>query len=566
MGQELDRYVPLNRDRADLLTRPMEPQITRSDPENVGTDDRVLVERLEAIVFIDSHTKIVFDHSIDDLVGVHHRMDDPDSLVFEPSIRWIAQRHLGTAITLRNVNQLAADIAKQYRACGMPVVDVQIPEQRVTTGTLHVVVIEARVGKTVLHPGDYFSADELSRWTGDTRSGQLIRERTLGSDLMWLNRNPFRRVTVDFESGDTPGTTDVHFRTSDVYPLRGYIGVDDSGVQQLNYGRLFAGLTYGNLFGKGGLLGYQYTTDEAFDLFQAHAVSYLQPINRRWSWQSHIAWAEVTPDLGPGLTQRGESWQTSASWVRHLKLTEQHQMNCSFGFEFKSTNNNLAFSGTTVADSEAELAQIRVGFDSMRRRQKWDDYRLLRADVYVGPGDGMTSSHNRDAFNSIRPGSSPDYVYGRFSLTESFLIGQHWQSVNRFVAQASSERLLYSETLGLGGYDSVRGFDQRSYNADHGWFANFELGPRTLRWGGHNEQRVLRAYGFIDLGNGYIDSPLPGEDAYTFVMSSGVGARFQISDRLSARVDYGAGVLEMDNAPRSSRFHFGLTWIPGPRP
>ncbi|KLU07064.1 hypothetical protein RISK_000865 [Rhodopirellula islandica] len=33
----------------------------------------------------------------------------------------------------------------------------------------------------------------------------------------------------------------------------------------------------------------------------------------------------------------------------------------------------------------------------------------------------------------------------------------------------------------------------------------------------------LRGYGFVDMGNGYVDHPMAGEDAYTFALSSGVG-------------------------------------------
>jgi len=349
-------------------------------------------------------------------------------------------------------------------------------------------------------------------------------------------------------------------------PIRGYMGVDDTGVESLNYGRFFAGFTYGNMWGRGGTLGYQYTTDEAFALLQAHSVSYFQPLNRQWAFQSYASWAGVSPALTAGLSQSGESWQTGASLVRHLIRNRQQAANFTAGVELKSTNNNLEFSGSTVSNSNADLLQIRFGYDHLWRGDLIDEYSLFRFDTFVGPGGGSTGAHSAAAFNTIRPETSPDYVYGRVRFEDSSLLGERWQLVSRFSGQAASERLLFSEMLGLGGFDSIRGFDQRAYNADHGWVANFELGPRTWRGGSDREPKILRAYSFIDLGNGYLDDPQAGEDAHTFVMSTGVGARFQISDKLIARFDYGVGVVDIDDTSRDQRIHFGLTWIPGPRP
>ncbi len=270
--------------------------------------------------------------------------------------------------------------------------------------------------------------------------------------------------------------------------------------------------------------------------------------------------------VGFGLLQEGESWQLGAGFARHLIRNRYESANVVIGVDFKSTDNNLEFAGSTIAGSNADLFQIRIGYDHYWRGCCADDYSLARVDMYVGPGGGMTGSHSTTAFNSIRPATSPDYVYARMVLEDSRHFGDRFQLVGRLTAQTASERLLFSETLGLGGFDTVRGYDQRAFNGDHGWIANFEFGPRTRRWGCQKKQRVLRPYVFFDLGNGYIDDPLPGEDAYTFAMTTGFGTRFQIGDRLIARFDYGFGVKDMDATTRNDRAHFGVTWIPGARP
>lgn len=550
----------------EVPSRTDEPaKIPKQDLPADSQDDRVLVEKLEAVMIVDAAEKVSLDPSIDSLEGLHLKIAAGDSILHRSGTNQIVNRYLGKPISLRNINQLNRDLIKYYQSCGQPIVDVVIPEQRITGGTLQIIVIETRIGRVMIDPGCVFDSNELDRWIECTRPGDRVYESRIQSDLFWLNQSPFRRVTVDFEQGAAPGTTDVFFRSNDVTPLRGYIGADDTGVETLNYGRVFAGMSYGNLFGRSGTLGYQYTTDQDFARLEAHSVSYTQPLDREYSLTSYGSWAGVKPALGGGLTQDGESWQTGLGLVHHLIRDTNRSRNLTAGFDFRSTNNNLEFSGTTVAASNADLIQIRLGADDAVRYDR-DQYRVLRFDTYVGPGGGLTSAHSVDAFQSIRPGSSPDYIYARAMAERTCLIDCEWMLLGRLTGQAASERLLFSETLGLGGYDTVRGFDERASNADHGLISNLEFGPKTIRWGSDEDPHTFRPYTFLDMGNGYLQNPLAGEDAYTFVASTGLGFRYQVSDRLSTRFDWGYGFEDFGDGSRSNRFHLGLTWIPGPRP
>ncbi|MCA9200431.1 MAG: hypothetical protein KDA87_22980, partial [Planctomycetales bacterium] len=220
-GQNIERYRPLE------LTPPSVqiPEIDREKLDAVTGDDKVLVEQLEAVIVIDHQDKVSKETEIDDLLGVHHKFEATDSLVYGAGVQQIIGRYLGQPITLRNLNQMARDIILHYRDCKQPIVDVAIPEQRITGGTVHVVVTETRIDRIVVQPGGYFDCCELSRWIRCTQTGDRIYEPKLESDLFWLNQNPFRKVTLDFQPGANSGTTDVIFKSCDVRPLRGYIGL-----------------------------------------------------------------------------------------------------------------------------------------------------------------------------------------------------------------------------------------------------------------------------------------------------------------------------------------------------
>src|SRR5690606_10348633 len=120
---------------------------------------------------------------------------------------------------------------------------------------------------------------------------------------------------------------------TDVVPIRGYVGYDDTGVQTLGRDRLTAGVIYGNLFGGDGTVSYQYTAAAQFRHLDAHAASYSQPINRDFSFQAYGSWAGVDSDLGAPFNQSGESWQVGTALVHHLNKNQWIDENVALGFD-----------------------------------------------------------------------------------------------------------------------------------------------------------------------------------------------------------------------------------------
>ncbi len=484
------------------------------------------------------------------------------SLVFSLEFRDIVEGYLGRPISLRSLNQMSRDILNLYRHFKQPVVDVLIPEQNITGGTVQIVVIEATIGRVVVNGGQFFAAESVARWIQDTRIGDSIYEPNIEKDLFWLNQNPFRTVTVDLLPGQADGYTDVFYNVSDLAPIRAYLGYDDTGVQTLGRDRLLAGFTYGNMLGRDGLLSYQHTSDTHFDRLKAHAANYTQPIDRERSFNVFGSWARVNPDFGFPLHQTGQSWQVGAGLTQYICKTRWAEEYVYLGGDFKSTDNDLEFGGATVGTSAANLFQFRLGYSRLRRRT-FDEYRLFQADLFVGPGDLLSSSAR--AFSTIRPGTSPDYVYGRVSYHEARILDPAcmWMLTTRATAQWATDRLLFSETLGLGGFDSIRSYDQRTQSGDYGWRTSFELGPRPAELCFRGLRGRKRFYTFVDLGQVYAFDRQPTDQDNPFMASVGVGMQMAMAQDLSFRFDYGHGLTDVPGYPKD-RVHLGLIWQFGP--
>lgn len=561
-GQDFERYRPLPIDPPALA-----PSIPRAPVAPATGSDEELVDRLDAVIVLDHPDQVDATDAFADKEGLVPRVLAVDSLIYSPAFSSIISRYLGGPITLRRLNEMSREIILLYRRAGQPVVDVIIPEQKITGGTVQIVIVESRVGRVIIREGRWSKCERLQEKIHCTRAGERLYESHLRHDLLKLNDYPFRRVEVDLKPGAADGTTDVIFDVNDVFPARAYMGYEDTGVPNLLLERVFAGATVGDVLGLDSLLSYQGTTDTDFYHLNAHSVFYQIPIDDLWRFEAYGSWVGVDPIVELGFNQAGESWQSGFALNRQITHNVSERSSLSFGFDFKSTNTNVEFGGIQVFDSSAELATLRLGYQ-LQRRYAEDEYLQVRNDLVVGPGPQFSPGNTRAAFSTVRPDTAPGFVYDRLMVERAWNLPRYWQLVGRGTGQVTSDRLLYSEMLGFGGFDSVRGYHQRTLNGDTGWILNLELGPRPYRFRTYRgREQQLRGYVFVDMGDAYTMHSQPGEEPQEFLISTGVGMRYTITNRLSLRLDYGCALKDATNQPRSEQqIHLGVVTLFGPQP
>jgi hemolysin activation/secretion protein len=111
--------------------------------------------------------------------------------------------------------------------------------------------------------------------------------------------------------------------------------------------------------------------------------------------------------------------------------------------------------------------------------------------------------------------------------------------------QLADRPILPMEQFGLGGQDSVRGYRQDALLTDSGLFASAEIRIPILRLPKLNS--LLQLTPFIDLGTAWNLGNALDPDPRT-LLSLGVGLRFQFSDRLTARLDWGIPLIDISGA------------------
>lgn len=444
----------------------------------------------------------------------------------------VAHNYLRRPVTLASINALNRDVVAYFKAKGFPVVDVIVPEQDITAGTLRLIVLQARLGEIRVEGNKWFS-DELLASQIRTAPGAPLASKSIFDDLNWLNQSPFRRVGLVYARGAEVGTTDVVLQVEDRRPFRFYAGYENSGNQATGDNRWFVGANWGNAFGKDHQMNYQFTMADQYEDFYAHSGSYVVPLPWRHTLTVYAAYANSTAEVFAGLlTAEGESYSSGFRYAVPLasKLKLNHEL--FFGYDYKFSSNTVVpvIAPTTIT----EISQFNVGYSANLR----DNFgsTAITATGFASPGE-MTPHNENSDFNAVSSQSAADYAYGRLTLERVTRLPLDFSLVANITGQLSTGNLLVSEQLGAGGYSSLRGYDEREANAEEGFISSVEIRTPSFSVGSAASQLQLLA--FWDHAELYRhDSTGVGPDDYS-LNSAGVGLRYSFSTNLSLRADYG---------------------------
>ena len=483
-------------------------------------------------------------------------------LLSGPDFQALVAPYFGRPVRFATVKRLQRQIILYCRAKDRPLVDVILPDQDLTkNAVLQLVFLEGTVGKlTVENPGEVWFKEELIRGQVRLKPGDHIDSKQLLADLDWLNRNPFRQVDVLFKQGQQLGQSDVALQVQDRLPLRVYGGFEDTGTRFTGRDRLLAGFNWGNVFGVDHQLNYQYTTDTDFRLVKAHSVSYLIPLPWRHTLTLFGSYVDGRAEFGSGstTTAEGKSYQGSLRYSAPLPSLQKYQHEVSAGFDFKRANNDFIFGGTTHIPSDADINQFELGYSALLP-DKWGQT-SAGIEAYYSPG-GLLGNNAASDFNSLRPGSSANYLYARLNAERITRLPYDFSWIVRFQGQLADRKLLPSEELGLGGHSTVRGYDERLVNGDNGWLISNELRTPSLRLGNllntPGGADFLQFLTFLDYGATRIYSPQASDPAPDLA-SVGGGLRFTVSQNLAVRLDYGYQLTEHSLSTRTSRAHVSV--------
>lgn len=523
------------------------PPVTAEDTAKLNA---VLITSLEGIAFGSTPQSAQELGNVSGVVAT----DDLPLLNSAEFLTAVANNYLRKPATLASITQLNRDVVTFFKEKGLPVVDVIIPEQDITAGTLRFIVLLARLG-TVKVDGNHWFSDELIASKLRTAPGGVLEAKSIIEDLNWMNQNPFRRVGLVYARGSEVGTTDVVLQVEDRRPFRFYAGYENSGNKATGDSRWMAGVNWGNAFGKDHQANYQFTMADKYEDFYAHSGSYVVPLPWRHTLTVYGAYANSSAEVIAGLVDaEGESYSTGFRYSIPLAAKPKLNHEVFFGYDYKFSSNAINFGGTTLPANKTEIHQFNAGYAGELRDSLGST--AVTATVFVSPGD--FGGHNNDNdFSTVSPGSASDYTYGRLTVERVTKLPLDFSLVASITGQLSTGNLLVSEQLGAGGYASLRGYDEREANAEEGFVSKVEIRTPSFAVGSANSQLQLLAFWDHAELRRYDAVPL-SPDGYS-LGSAGVGLRYNFSTYISLRADYGWQIKDSSLGDTGdSRGHVGV--------
>jgi hemolysin activation/secretion protein len=381
---------------------------------------------------------------------------------------------LDKPLTFKDIDEILSLVRSLYKSHNMPFMDVIAPPQNVSNGILQIVVIQYRVGMVKVSGNRYFSKNFILAQSG-IYQGQVLSKSALVSDMNWLNKNPFLHTEALLSPGSTAGSMDINLLAKDVVPFRVYAGYDNQGIPSLGMNEWNAGFNYGNAFGLGQMLSYQLA--QSFNArYRSDSLSYEIPFPWKGRLELLGSYSTASPYINRYFSELGRNAQASVYYKQELPSfyigKASFNQTAGAGYDFKTTNNNLAFGGLQVFQGTAQIDQ----FPLFYKLSEADSLGItsLSNRFVISPGD-MNADNSTASFNTIYAGTRSNYIYDNIYISRQEYLPLGTRIISGINFQDANHNLLYSEQLAAGGIYSAPGYSPDAATGSKGVMLNEEL-------------------------------------------------------------------------------------------
>lgn len=548
--------------QAPLIFGEREADLTPAELETLSSDPTPFGVDLGTLVIVDARdngTQVVAQTG---RTGVD--VLRAGELLQSPAFRARMAPFVGRPLSFQLISQIQASITTFLRENRQPLVSVTIPPQEVSGGGLQVNVVRFALGEVRAEGNDRTPDAALERAITVER-GEVIDTDRLVEDLNWLNLNPFRRVGGVFAPGDRFGETDLLLQVEEGRPWSAYVGASNTGTEAAYKERLFAGANAVILPGVDVQLSYLLTLapenvarGAIFDNgdekgYLAHALGAFVPVTLGSGQRAKLTFqgtlSDSFSDSGTPFTSREKNRGASVELAFPNRTRDDGAWSTSgetyIRLQYDHLDTEQFFSGAAFDDRTTESTRAAVGL----RRQyvgplgPWS----LRGsyDVALVAGQAAVERVGTDFFTAIQV--SGDNVVSAPGDSELRL---------RYGGQYSPDELTTLDQFGVGGANSVRGYDTNAVSGNSALWVNVEWHAKPVSVSAGAMEFGLRPYLFADAGHVAGRDQAPSAD----LASLGAGLNVAAGDMFDVELEV-ARTLEplVDGEDNDMRLHFNLT-------
>jgi len=460
---------------------------------------------------------------------------DGNSVLDTETIERAVYPFLGPDHLMKDVESARAALEKAFQAKGFLTVSVDIPEQKVVEGVVHLRVIEGRVGRLRVTGSRYFDLGYIREHAVSVAPGTVPSFPEIQTELAALNRTQDRRVAPTLRPGRDPGTVDVDLNVEDQFPLHGSAELNNRYNAFTKPLRFTGSLRYDNLWQAGHSLGLSWTVapQHASDS-DVLSATYLMPIG---NGEQSLALYGVhsSSDVVPGnFDTIGKGNIVGARLVVPLPAGAGLFHSFTFGADHKQFGETVRLQGQDATNTPITYTPFLLQYAGFVQESKALDQFQLSANFALAQSFG-----NKDAdFANKRYGAGASYLALRADLSRAQTLPGNWVLFGRVNGQLSADPLISNEQFSLGGADTVRGYLEAEALGDQGLMGTLELRTPHLHSAWKGSIPDFYALVFTDLGSLKDKQALPGQTSSYSLSSRGLGLRLNARLGLHLAMDY----------------------------
>jgi hemolysin activation/secretion protein len=449
--------------------------------------------------------------------------------------------YAGPARSFADVQAAVAALQAAYARAGFGAVTVVLPEQQITSGSVRLQVVEAVLGEVKIEGLTRTDAKNIGRSLPALQPGATPNTADLAREISLANENPARRISVDLSNGAS-GKIDAVVSVQEDKPWKVGAVFDDTGTPATGRTRVGAFFQYANVAGLDHVATLQYITSpgRVGDVTIA-ALNYRVPLPFSGdSIDLFGVYSNVDSGIvGDAFDVRGSGTVMGLHYNRNLSPTASYQDRLIYGLEQRNVNNRIGL----VGGSDDLVPDVTVHPASLGYAATWSgvgrqlDFSVTGVRNIPGGANGGVAG-----IAAARAGANANYAILRYTAKLIQALPADALLNIAFEGQYTRNALVSGEQFGIGGQDSVRGFDERALTDDRGDRLACEIQTSDFGWR-VGADATARALLFFDQGWLWRNHPLPGEAVAAHLSSVGAGLRLTVAPSWRVRVD-AARVIE----------------------
>ncbi len=455
--------------------------------------------------------------------------DNP--LGFQASEKILGQ-YTGQFEGLDGLMSAADTLQSALSKAGYPFHRVTLPPQTLQDGIVQLRVVAVSLGDVIVEGNQHFSDQNIRYSLPGLTPGMTPDTALFGRSLNLVNRHPRKQVAINLRQSAKSDAVDAVVSVDDRRPWQLFMSASNIGGKATGRSRISFGAEYTNLFNLDHSITGSYTTSpENADDVEQYGFNYQAPLYR---YSTYVTAFYTKSDVNSGLiggffdvSGTGEFYGVGARHV--LKRIGGYTHEMAFDIQDRDFVNDVNFLGTPIG---VDVRSRPYTFRYQANYRAGNNFMGFMASYVRNWGSG--ANNNDRVYALSRAGASASWDAFRFNGFFDHYFPKGWIARVAMNAQLTDDPLISGEQFGVGGANSVRGFDERAVAGDSGVRISVEMWTPEAPF-----LPNLRGLVFFDVGHRDIQEPQLGEIDSDTISSTGVGVRYQFSDKISATLDYG---------------------------